>query len=104
MIVPDQEPLQFDDQLGECEHRRRRGPRGRIAGQARQEHLGDGLEEPLDPPPAAGPRHAGVDQADLQVGGHLLQMAGGEVAGFRGTAALTDSRPGRRLSSSRSKI
>ena len=84
MVLVDQEPLQLGGQLGQRQLRVRGGSGGRVAGQPREEHLGDALEEPLDLPPAAGPPDHRVDQADLEVGGHLLEVPGREVAAVVG--------------------
>jgi hypothetical protein len=80
----DQELFQFRGHLGQPQPRVLGSPAGTSAGQSREQHLGDALEESFDPPPAAWPTDPGVDQADLQVGGHPFEVPGREVAAVVG--------------------
>ena len=84
VVLVDQELFQLRGHLGQRQHRLLGSPAGTIAGQPREEHLRDAREEPLDLPPAAWPAHHGVDQADLEVGGHLFEVLGREVAAVVG--------------------
>jgi hypothetical protein len=50
-----------------------------VAGHRREAHLVDAVHEALDLAPAAGLAGQGEHQPDLQLGGHLLQVVGGEI-------------------------
>ena len=100
VVLVDQEPLQFGGQRGQRQLRFLDGSARPIAGQPREEHLGDALEEPLDLAPASGPSDHRVDQADLEVGGDLLEVPGREVApvvGIEDPGMPQTCQPGRPL-------
>lgn len=72
------------DRLVELTQRqRRRGNRlaaHEAAGQLCQQSGVDAAEEPLDLPASLGPRHGGVHDVELQVGGDLSEVVADEVA------------------------
>ncbi len=56
----------------------------RVAGELTEEQLLDGAEEPLDRSLTTRLAGQGKDELDLQVGGHLLDVPGGEIAAVIG--------------------